>query len=159
MENKINLAEYLEEKKYDLSDISKDFCNDNNIDDSSYICDRISEYADSQVDIYYSDRAKWFAENWQKVDDAIAELGKSDNIMQDIAGAQYLDNSNELYHDLDEIKQVLALQYLVDELGLQELDEELLDDILDEVDNLDHNDRLDDILDIINEKLNNQDEE
>ena len=159
MENKINLASVLCDTRNALSDISKDYCDCYDITGSSYICDSISDFADSQVDIYYSDRAKWFAENWQKVDDAIAELGKSDNIMQDIAGAQYLENSNELYHDLDEIKQVLALQYLVDELGLQELDEELLDDILDEVDNLDNNDRLDDILDIINEKLNNQDEE
>ena len=158
MENKINLASVLCDTRNALSDLSNDFCNDNNINDSSYICDRISEYADSQVDIYYSDRAKWFAENWEKVDEAIAELGKSDSIMQDIAGAQYLQASNELYCDLGEILQVLTLQYLVDELGLQELDEELLDDILYEVDNLDNNDRLDDILDIINEKLNTEEE-
>ena len=159
MENKINLASVLCDTRNALSDVSKDYCDCYDITSSSYICDSISEFADSQVDIYYSDRAKWFAENWEKVDDAIAELGKSDNIMQDIASAQFLEAENELYHDLDEIKQVLALQYLVDELGLQELDEELLDDILNEVDNLDNNNRLDDILDIINEKLNNQDEE
>jgi hypothetical protein len=153
MAQRITLQELYKELINGLSDIAKDYVSDKNIKYSSYICDSISEYADSQVDIYYSDRAKWFAENWEKVDEAIAELGKSDNIMQDIASAQYLENSNELYYDLDEIKQALVLKYLINDLDFETIDEDLLDEIFENIEDIDNNNRLNDLKDKVDEIL------
>lgn len=153
MAQKITLQELFINLIDDMDYIAKDYVSDNRIDDSSYICDSISEYADSQVDIYYSDRAKWFAENWEKVDEAIAELGKSDNIMQDIATAQYLDNSNTLYHHLDDIKQALVVKYLKNDLGFETIDEDLLDEIFESIEDIDSGDRLNDLKDKVDEIL------
>lgn len=74
------LNEMRKEKERESYNISIDFANVWYLSSSSYICDSISEHADSQVDIYYSDRAKWFAENvdhnerWDDIADKVNEL-------------------------------------------------------------------------------------
>lgn len=131
-----------------LNDISKDFCDNCKLTENHYICDLFAEYADQAINIYYYDRAKWFVENWQLVDEAIAEFGKSDNIMQDIAAAQFLQTDRQLNYDLDSILQILAIDFLLDH-GITKLNDSKIEDLFIGLELLDHNNRVDDIIEVI----------
>ena len=137
----------------ELNDISKDFCNDHSAINSSYICDAITEYSDSDIDIYFYDRVKWFANNWQLVDEAIAEFGKSDSIMQDIASAQFLQNERRLYEDLENIIKILALDFIIEDLHITELEKAKIDNIFTGLENIDHNNKINDIIDLVSDVL------
>ena len=152
MENKVNLIKYKKDI-YFINDISGDFISRYSATDSAYICDAIADIADDNVDIYYSDRAAWFAENWEKVDDAIAELGSSGEIMQDIAAAQFIENEQNIAEDLTDIIKYLAIDYLID-LEIYELSENELENLENELENLDSNNRLYNITDILHDTLN-----
>lgn len=153
-----NLTTYVNELKNTINAISEDFITDYSVTSSHYICDMFSECADSQVDIYYSDRAEWFAHNWEKVDQANAELGSTGETMQDIAQAQYLDNSNQLNEDIDNIILIMACEYLIDN-GANELSEEEFDTLTDIIYEVDNNSRLDEIADYCNDKILNKEDE
>ena len=149
--------ELREEKLSSMNDTSKDFCNDYYASYSDYICDAFMNFADGCVDIYYSDRARWFADNWSLVDDANAEFGQSGDVMQDIAQAQYLQASNELYDDIEDIILALAYEYL-EVNGLKELTEEQ-NEIVEEMTNeIDNNSRLNDIADYLDANILNVEE-
>ena len=136
-----------------LNDISKDFCNDHTAYEDYSIYDLICECADQNVDIYYCDRAKWFVENWQLVDEAIKETGKSESIMQDIATAQFFENERLLYEDLENIIKILALDFIIEDLKITELDQVKIDDIFTGLENISDNNRFDDIIDIVSDAL------
>ena len=153
-----NLTIYATELKNQINGISEGFTADYSVTSSSYICDMISECADGQVDIYYSDRAEWFAHNWDKVDQANAELGSTGDTMQDIAQAQYLDNFNQLSEDIDNIILIMACEYLIDN-GLKELSEEDFDILTDITYEVDNNSRLEEIADYCNENFLNKEAE
>lgn len=151
---KINLNTELKEI-YFYNNLSEEFAQNYSASGSGYICDIISEFADSYVDIYYSDRAKWFAENWSLVDDAIAELGSSGSIMQDIAAAQFLENERAIYKDLEDIIKYLSLQYLIDN-NIAELSEADFETLENEIAAIDSNDRIDAIADLLNDLFINK---
>ena len=139
----INLREKMEELKRCMNAISKDFVNDKNLDSSTYICDAIAEYADNNVDIYYSDILDWARKNILRVNRGIEEFGTSYDVFKDIQNAQYLVNSDELYEDLDDMIMCLICEHLIS-LDVEELDEEKWDEI--ESESFDHNDRFNDVL-------------
>ena len=147
-----NLNELLNEFKESINDTSKDFIFDYSASSSAYICDAISECADSKVDIYYSDRAKWFGEHWDLVNDANDELGSTGDVMQDIAQAQFLCYSNELYSDIENIILALACEYLINN-GLEELSEEQHTNLNLMTYEIDSNSNFDDIADYCNENI------
>lgn len=66
-----------------------------------YICDAISEQADSNVDIYYYDLFEWAKHNFAEIEEANEELGCPNDIIKQIQQAQYLVNSRELYDELE----------------------------------------------------------
>ena len=73
-------------------------------DDAS---DRISELADSKVDIYYYDLRKWSVDNYNYIEDAISEFGvdtKNPDFHKMIQMGQYLAYSNEFYALVYEFK-------------------------------------------------------
>lgn len=144
--------ELLNEQTSKLYGHSEDFINDYSASNSDYICDAFSEFADGCVDIYYNDRAKWFADNWTLVDEANAELGSSGNVMQDIAQAQFLQVEHELYNDIEEIILSLAYQYLINN-DVEELTEEQIETIEAITSEIDNNNRLDDIADYLNANI------
>ena len=140
-----------------LNDISKEFCYDHSAIESNYICDLITESSDNCVDIYNNDRAQWFADNWHLVDEAIAKFGKSENIMQDIAAAQFLQNERRLYEDLENIIKILALDFIIEDLKITELEQAKIDDIFTDLENIDHNNRFNDIIDLVSDALKIED--
>jgi hypothetical protein len=147
-----NLNELLNELKENIYDTSEDFIFDYSASDSAYICDAITEFADSQVDIYYSDRAKWFGEHWDLVNDANDELGSTGDVMQDIAQAQFLYYERQLSGDIENIVLALASQYLIDN-GLAELNDAQLNNLNHITYQIDENSNLDDIADYCNENI------
>lgn len=153
-----NLNELLNELKENINDTSKDFIFTYRTSSSAYICDAITEFADVKVDIYYADRAKWFAENWGKVNEANDELGSTGDVMQDIAQAQYLDNFNQLNEDIDNIILIMACDYLIDN-GLEVLSEEDFDILTNITYEVDNNSRLEEIADYCNDKILNKEAE
>ena len=72
---------------------------------NGYICDIVSEIADSNVDIYTSDLWSWAASNYEWVDEAVSD-GLVDTGSFDIVGAiragQYLANESEIYEGMED---------------------------------------------------------
>lgn len=97
------------------NDISNDFIEDTNADDSRYFCDAFIDYADSQIDIYSYNINQFIINNIKLVEDAIDEFGW-DGCGRDLhkAGqtAQFLQNERQLQEDFEPIKNRIALDYL-----------------------------------------------
>lgn len=74
-----------------------------NNDDNNYISDSISERVDNHIDIYYYDLRKWSVDNFNYIDEAIADgLCISADFHQHIQAGQYLyytEMFNDLIHD------------------------------------------------------------
>lgn len=128
MKNKKTTAEWIEAKideiKQRTNDKAIDFAADNahviDYGRSSYIEDSITEYADGQVDIYTGDLLEWFKDNYDKVEEAIDELGFPEqngraDILAAIRQAQFLENENEIREDGENVLRLVVLYYLRDE--------------------------------------------
>ena len=147
-----NLNELLNELKNNINDISEDFIFDYSANNSDYISDAFSDFADGKVDIYYSDRAKWFANHWDLVNDANAELGSTGDVMQDIAQAQFLNYERQLNGDIENIVLALACEYLIYN-GVEKLNDIQLNNLNHITYQIDENSNLDDIADYCNENI------
>ena len=153
------LKNELKEIEKKLNDISKDFIGDWSIDNAQFLCDAITEYADSHTSIYFSDQKEFYNNNVELCEAALIEFGynlndllKEGNSLTDIicrAGAvgEYSKNQKELYEDEEEIKKALLLKYCIDNNILINLED--IDYIL----NIFEIDRLNDILDCLNDYL------
>ena len=102
-----------------VNDISNDFIEDTRAEDSSCFWDAFTEYADSQVDIYYYDIKQFIINNIELVEEAIDEFGW-DGCGKDLhkAGqmAQFMQNERHLQEDFEPIKNRIALDYLEEAL-------------------------------------------
>ena len=116
---------------------------------SSYICDAITEYADSQVDIYNADLLDWAKYHLADIDEAADELGKPDSFIGYIQQAQYIVNERELYEDLE--NGILWACYEAAKEYAEEITEEQNEAIEELAESLDNNSRFDDITDGIKE--------
>lgn len=153
---KINIAEMIEATKNNMNDISIDFTNDYMYCGcTSYICDAISEHADSNTSIYYSDIEKFMSNNIEAVNDAISEFGW-DGCGSDLhkAGqmAEYMENERLIYDDLEDVCKLAALDFLRNTEG-----ELIAADLWDSVEiaiDADHNNRVDDLFDAIIDAVN-----
>ena len=146
----INLREKMEELKSSMNELSRDFVYDNDLYNSNYICDAIMEYADNNVDIYYSKILDWARDNISQVNRGIEEFGSSGDIFKDLQASQYLCNSEDLYEDYSNIILYLICEYLVS-LDIEELTEDKWDEI--ESESFDHNDRFNDIMDWLHDNI------
>lgn len=132
--------------------------------DSGYICDAISEIADGEVDIYYSELFKWAADNWSYIDDACREFGMPDArdsniIIKLIQQAQYYANEEELYEDLDNMLLYFCYSQLYYDFKIETITEEQDEAIQEKCTNVDNNDRLDEFVDFLEELINSEDED
>lgn len=153
---KLNNTQILEEVNKALdegkkNDISVDFCSDRDASESAYICTAIAEYADSRVDIYTSDLWKWAAQNYEYIDEARAEFGPSKEILDDLRAGQYLQYEQQLYEDINGIKEDLARQYinniLINVEAAETTVKKAIEILKNGLANIDDNDRLDAIAD------------
>lgn len=127
-----------------LNDISRDFVNDNDLEQIDYLSDLFHEEADNKTSVYYADQRDYYNNHPQECENALLELYDKDSLADIIknegldslickAGAcgEYEANLADLYEDEDEIKEALTLKYLEEHKddfeGLKEGDlEELL---------------------------------
>lgn len=129
---------------------------DNFYDCTGYICDAISEIADSNVSIYNSDLWDWARDNEEYVEQAVNEFGidsKDFDLIRLFQQGQYLYNSEYMYEHLDEMILFYAYNYICEELSIEEItsdEKEELEELLGEIDN---NNQIEDIIEKINEVL------
>ena len=160
--------ERLEGTKRDLEEglnsISLDFLGDHDLTDSSYLSDAFTEYADGATSIYYSDQRAYFNEHSTECEDALIELYDPASLAEKIknegldsliclAGAcgEYNANYAELSEDEENIKKLLIIRWLLKN-DIFTLEESELAELLDEAADY-RNDRISDLLDLVNEKL------
>lgn len=148
-----------------LNDYAQDFIDDNAPEYGGYICDKITEFADSRTSIYYYDIKQFIINNFDAVEDAINEFG-FDGCGGDLykAGqmAEFLTIEREIYDNLEDVIKYIALDFLDSDDDANEdagrIWEELSDDTrrellrnaLDEVEAIDNNSTLDEIEDAYN---------
>lgn len=126
--NKKTAAEWIvakiEEIKERTNDNAVDFAADYacsiEISRNSYIEDGITDYADGLVDLNTYDLLEWFRDNYEKVEEAIDELGLPEqngraDILAAIRQAQFLENENEIREDGENVLRLVVLYYLRDE--------------------------------------------
>lgn len=122
---------------------------------SMYLCDAIQEHADNSVDIY-CDIDKYLAKNVEKVQAAIDEFGwegVGKDIRKAAQMAQILDTENTLWCQEEEIWKQIAYEYLDDNKEYREngVPAELIEAIEEWAYDFDNGDRIDDMIDRINE--------
>ena len=121
-----------------------------------YICDVISEIADSNIDIYYYDLFKWLPDNYSYVEEAI-ENGLCDTSKADIPkmiqAGQYEAFTQDLYTNLDEIMFNYCLNYIKYDLKLETITQSQYDELAKKCTNVDNNDTLEDFTNFVNELL------
>lgn len=150
----INIKEFLENSNEgdEIRDLFADYKGS-----STYICDAISERADSLIDIYNCDLIDWAKNHICEIDDAADELGKPDSFIGYIQQGQFIYYEHELYDQLDDgIK--WAVYSILDDAGIEELTDEqesAVDDFIDEIDNNNRFSDLDEVLNFITEDSNN----
>ena len=131
-------------------------------DSSTYICDAISEIADSNASIYWSDIEKFISENVEEVSDTINEYGW-DGCGRDLykAGqmAESLSIGREIYDNMADSLFMAACDFLICDLRMEEIPEELADAIREWADDADSGDRMDEIPDKIREWLEGESDE
>lgn len=129
---------------------------------SGYICDIISEIADSNTSIYYSDIIEFISNNVEEVNDAIEEYGW-DGCGSDLykAGqmAECRKNENDMYEELEQGLFNVALSYIEYTLEVEEISNEQLDEIENLCYDTDNNDQLEDFLEKVEEIVNGEEEE
>lgn len=122
-------------------------------DSSSYICDAISERADSMIDIYNYDLIEWAKSHIAEIDDAAEELGKPDSFIGYIQQAQFLYYDRFFYDNLEEGIRYAVYSVLL-ENGIEELTDEKAEEVDIFIDGLDNNSQfseLSEVLEIVKE--------
>ena len=151
----MNINEKMEDLKKKMNDISIDLVTDH-AGYSSYICDAIAEEADSHTSIYYSDIKNFMIDNFDAVENAISEFGW-DGCGSDLYKVgqmgEYLENERLMYEDLEEVKQLAALEMLA--ANHETIPAELWEEIETALETIDGDDRFDAIDDAVKEALEN----
>ena len=130
--------------------------------DDGYICDVISEIADSQVDIYWSDLTSWANGHFEEISETIDEFGWDgcgNDLYKAVQMAQFRENENEMYSELSEGLENFALSYLEYDLKTEEITEERWEEIQDFLSGFDTNNKLEEITDFLDEMFSDEDEE
>lgn len=146
------LKKCLDDDVLDMFDTAVDY------NGCTYICDMISEDADSYVDIYNNDLLDWAKDNYSYIEDALDEFGTPTNergnadFIKMIQQGQYYYYEHLFYDNFDEFVKYYTLKYLIDKDIC--LDDEKLGDLLYNVSfEIDNNNYLEDIDNYINNYL------
>lgn len=130
--------------------------------DIGYICDIISEIADSQVDISYCDLTDWANGHFEEISETVSEFGWDgcgEDLYKAVQLAQFRENENEMYSELLEGLENFALSYLEHGLKIQEITEKSWEEIQDFLSDIDNNNKLKEITDFLDEMFSIEDEE
>ena len=159
-ENKSVLSVEELKEAIDLSsDYSRNLCD---YSGHYYLCDAITEIADNNTSIYYSDIIKYISNNVEKVNDAIEEMGW-DGCGSDLykAGqmAEFLDIERQIYDELDNAMLNYCYNYILYDLKINEITPEQKDEIENLCKNVDNNESFDYFEDALTELFAPEDDE
>lgn len=135
----------------DLGDNFRDY-------DNGYICDIITEIADNDVPIYYSDIWEQAKDSQEYIEEALNEFGTPTDIqgyadlMRIFQQGIYLKNEQEIYENLENSLKYFMYDYIEKDLKINELTEKQNDDLLD-WDFNDNNEKLENLIEHIDEIL------
>ena len=130
--------------------------------DSGYICDIISEIADSNTSIYYSDIIEFISNNVEEINDTIEEFGWNGCCNDLYKAGQMAECRKNEYEMSEELEQGLfnvALSYIKYTLEVEEISDEQLNDIEGLCADTDSNDKLENFLEKVEEIVNSEEEE
>lgn len=145
--------EKIKERKEELkNNLSNTYCDNICNYNSGYICDVITEISDAHIDIYYNNLFEWCKNNFSYVNDWIDEYGSSGDIIKDIQGGQYTQISDDLYENMEEMLLLFAYDYLYN--NDIKLTDEQLEELEENIATLDNDDRLEDIIEMIEDIRN-----
>lgn len=110
---------------------------------SDYISDKISEYSDSKVDIYYSDLMEWLPDNTGWLEDAFNEFGWDGcgkDFYKAIQMAQFLAYEHECYDNIDKIIAAITYEKFRD-MAYEQLDitDMTIEEVINSIDNVVNN--------------------
>lgn len=131
--------------------------------DNGYICDIISEIADNEVPIYYSDIWEEAKENQEYIEEALLEFGTpTDNrgqadLMRIFQQGLYLKNEQNLYENLEESLKFFMYDYIEKDLNIKEITEEQNENLLD-WNFEDNNEQIENLIEHIEEILKEESE-
>ena len=158
--NKKDFEELKNDLEARMNGISIDFCENYDIADRHYISDLFTEQADGYVDIYNADLLEWAKHNYEYIEEAIDEFGDvakdsqgRADFMRTIQQGEFLYYERQLYEDEDNIIELLAVNYI-----LENMNENKEYGEWDGID-VDVNDTTDDIKDICDEYLGKEETE
>ena len=132
-----------------------------NYGENSYICDAVSEIADSNTSIYYSDIMSFISNDPESVNEAIQEFGWEgcgSDLYKAGQMAEYLTIEREIYNNLDDVIMYYALDYYQDHYS-KDITDERLEDLKGELSSIDNNDKLYRIIDAVDGLFSDQEEE
>lgn len=152
MKNK-KMVELIEEIKNNNKWLKIDVASFADYGDNNYICDIITEIADSNIDLYNSDLLEWLKDNYSIIEEANTEFGASNDIIKQCQQGQYYQYTNEIYGNLSDYIKVYAYDYILNTLEIEEITEKQCEEIGNELINIDNNNRLEDIINIITDIL------
>lgn len=130
--------------------------------DNGYICDIISEIADSNTSVYYSDIIEFISNNVEEVNGIIEECGWDgcgSDLYKAWQAAEYRKNEQDMYNELEEGLFNFALSHIQYTMEVEKISDEQLDEINNLCYDTDNNDRLEDFLEKVEEIVNGEEEE
>lgn len=128
-----------------------------------YICDIISEIADNNTPICYSDIWEMAKENQNYIEEALQEFGTPTDsngnvdLIKTFQQGIYLKNERNLYENLEDILKYYMYDYIEKELKIDEITENQNDVLLD-WDFSDNNEQLENLIEHIENILNKEKE-
>lgn len=130
--------------------------------DRQYICDVISEIADNNTSIYYSDIKAFIVNNFDDVNDAIDEMGWDgcgSDLMKAGQMAEFLHIERDIYEHLDTALLNFCLDYIQYTLKKETITQQQYEELEDKCTNVDNNDYLDEFEDFCIELFENLENE
>lgn len=128
---------------------------------SGYICDCISELADNNVDIYNYNLLEWVRNNSEYVEQAVTDFGideRNFDFFGLLRQGQYVQITEELYNNLDDIITNWIINYIEYDLNIKELTDEQAEQVEDLFNKYDNNDELEYIAEKIKEVFENEED-
>lgn len=130
--------------------------------DNGYICDIISEIANSNTSFTWADIMEFISNNVEEVNETIEEFGWEGcggDLYKAGQAAEYRKNEHDMYNELEEGLFNVALSHIQYKMKLEEISEEQLNEIEWLCADTGSNDHLDDFLDGVEEIMNVEEEE
>lgn len=125
-----------------------------NYSGGTYIQDAITEIADSNTSVYYSDIQEFMCKNPEDVNEAVAEFGWDGcggDLMRAAQMGEFVKTERDIYNELDRCLYNYALDYIIDCLGIDILPDEVFEEVENSID--EYAERFDDITAVIDEIL------